>query len=67
MVSPYFIFSWKCEGNEVHHLNLGDLGFLLPIPDCQHVIVAVVNDTQVLTGVLKKGWEERQNRGIVCV
>lgn len=36
------------------HLNLSNLRLLLPIPNCQHVIVTVVNNTQVLTRVLQR-------------
>ena len=38
----------------VVHLDLSDLWLLLPIPNRQHVIVTVVNNTQVLTRVLKE-------------
>lgn len=42
------------------HLDLGNLRFLLPIPHCQHVIVTVINNTQVLARVLKEGQTKRE-------
>lgn len=35
------------------HLDLSDLGLLLPVPNRQHVVVAVVHHTQVLARVLR--------------
>lgn len=35
------------------HLDLRDLGLLLPVPHCQHVVVAVVHNTEMVAGVLR--------------
>lgn len=62
-------FIWKYGGKQrkwikLDHLNLSNLWLLLPIPHCQHVVITVINYTQVVTGVLKEGQTKTEPRWI---
>lgn len=46
--------AWTGICDEDTHLDLCNLGLLLPVPNGQHVVVAVIDHTQVLTGVLRR-------------